>query len=526
MQSVLGLLRFGAAVLIFCMIILPEIDLPGSMMMGSGVAWADDDGGDDDDDGDGMPTSNSPGTNSPGTNSPGTNSPGTNSPGTNSPGTSSPGTSSPGVGTTGATSGVSAPPHLGLPNLRSGIQGSTNESERWSEAEGADQHGDIWNALNKDDDLAVLRSGSWNRRIRTHAVRGELLALDIGPAEIQNLEQAGFQLVEQTTLVSLGLVTSRFSIPAGRDIAAALRSARAHAPGATFEPNYIYQPAGHSTANTCQDSGCYGPTLIGWESVSESCGTGIRIGMTDTAIDRNHPALRGRSLRTRTFDPHGDGSAPDHGTAVAGLLVGNAGNGFPGMLPGAELFAADVFHTNESGDSYSTLLSLVQGLDWLVDSGVSVVNVSMTGPPNALLENTVKRLNENGVIVVAAAGNGGPTAPPAFPAAYEEVVSVTAVDQELRPYSMANRGAYISFSSPGVRIWSAGVSGSGQHRTGTSFAAAHASAIIADVIRQGGPAGARDAIRALQSDAQDLGVPGKDPVFGWGLIHGTPACQI
>ncbi len=305
-----------------------------------------------------------------------------------------------------------------------------------------------------------------------------------------------------------------------------MRLARARAPGAILTPNYIYQPAGHSAPTACEDDGCYGPTLIGWEPVADSCGTGIRIGMTDTAIDQNHPALRGRALRTQTFDPYGEGSTPDHGTAVAGLLVGNAGTGFPGMLPGAELYAADVFHTNESGDSYSTLLSLVQGMDWLVDSGVSVVNVSMTGPSNGLLENTVKRLNDGGIVVVAAAGNGGPTAPPAFPAAYDEVVSVTAIDQDLRPYSMANRGTYISFSSPGVHIWSAGVSGSGQHRTGTSFAAAHASAIIADVVGQGGPAGTRDAIRALQSTARDLGAPGKDPIFGWGLIHGTPACQI
>jgi subtilisin family serine protease len=247
--------------------------------------------------------------------------------------------------------------------------------------------------------------------------------------------------------------------------------------------------------------------------------------MTDTGVDPDHPALRDQEVRTEVFDPYGDGSVPDHGTAVAGLLVGDADSGFPGMLPGAELFAADVFHTDEAGESYSTLLSLVQGLDWLVGNGVSVVNVSMTGPPNALLRQTVESMNDRGVIVVAAAGNDGPSAPPAYPAAYGDVVSVTAVDNDLRPYSMANRGAYISFSSPGVEIWSAGSAGSGRLRTGTSFAAAHASAIIADEIRQGEPAAIHDSIQALQSTARDLGAPGKDPVFGWGLIQGTPACQ-
>ena len=149
----------------------------------------------------------------------------------------------------------------------------------------------------------------------------------------------------------------------------------------------------------------------------------------------------------------------------------------------------------------------------------------MTGPPNDLLEETVRRLNARGVVVVAAAGNGGPSAPPAYPAAYGDVVSVTAVDRELRPYRMANRGEYISFSSPGVQIWSAGEAGSGRRRTGTSFAAAHASAIIADVVRRGGRADISKALGALQSTARDLGVPGKDPIFGWGLIQGTPACR-
>ena len=105
-------------------------------------------------------------------------------------------------------------------------------------------------------------------------------------------------------------------------------------------------------------------------------------------------------------------------------------------------------------------------------------------------------------------------------------MSVTAVDRNLRPYGMANRGSYISFSSPGVQIWSAGPEGSGRHRTGTSFAAAHASAIIADVVRGRDTDDVHGALNALQSTARDLGAPGRDPVFGWGLIQGAPTCRM
>ncbi len=487
MGSVLGLWRLLVAGLVFCLFVMTTADLPGSPPAGSGLAWADDDDDDDDDDGGGQPVGAAPG---------------------GAPAGGSVGHS---VSAPSAPSAALSEPDRGADRRRDAIDAARDDSG--------------WLALNDDVRLVAVRSGGWNRLYRAHAVRDEMLALGIRPAEIAALAQDGYRLVDRTNLGALGLIASRFAVPQGRSLESALRQARAEAPGAILVPNHIYRAADHAGGEACDGVDCYGHTLVGWEQVGDSCGVGIRIGMTDTAIDQDHPALRGRAVQTETFDPYGDGSTPDHGTAVAGLLVGNAETGFPGMLPGAELFAADVFHTNEDGESYSTLLSLVRGLDWLVEHGVTVINVSMTGPPNDLLEEAVRRMNVRGVVVVAAAGNGGPAAPPAYPAAYGEVISVTAVDRDLRPYSMANRGAYISFSSPGVQIWSAGAAGSGRHRTGTSFAAAHASAVIADMIRHGERGNAGKALGDLQSTARDLGPPGKDPVFGWGLIQGTPDCS-
>lgn len=126
--------------------------------------------------------------------------------------------------------------------------------------------------------------------------------------------------------------------------------------------------------------------------------------------------------------------------------------------------------------------------------------------------------------VVAAAGNGGPAAAPAFPAAYDSVVSVTAIGQDRRAYRLANRGDYIAFASPGVGIWSAAEGGGGRYRTGTSVAAVLVSAIIAEIIGNG-DADLGRAVTTPRRDALDLGAPGWDPVFGWGLIQASPICR-
>ena len=87
--------------------------------------------------------------------------------------------------------------------------------------------------------------------------------------------------------------------------------------------------------------------------------------------------------------------------------------------------------------------------------GVQVTNLSLSGPPNALLEQLLRRLAEGGIVIVAAAGNEGPKAGPAYPAAYADVIAVTAVDRMKRPYRRAGRGEHIDLSAPGVDIWTA-----------------------------------------------------------------------
>ena len=128
------------------------------------------------------------------------------------------------------------------------------------------------------------------------------------------------------------------------------------------------------------------------------------------------------------------------------------------------------------------------------------------------------------MVVVAAAGNGGPEAPPAFPASEPSVIGVTALDSRSQSYAAANRGDYVDFAAPGVRIWTPGVDPAGSYVSGTSFATPYVTAAIGALIARGGIADPDRITTILAATAIDLGSPGKDPVFGWGLIQSANPC--
>ncbi|MBA4748553.1 MAG: S8 family serine peptidase, partial [Sphingopyxis sp.] len=153
--------------------------------------------------------------------------------------------------------------------------------------------------------------------------------------------------------------------------------------------------------------------------------------------------------------------------------------------------------------------------------GVPVINISLSGPRNPVVASAVARITKRGHVIVAAAGNDGPAAPPVFPGAYEGVVGVTAVDGANRVYRYANRGNYIDFSARGVAVSAIDADGALRDATGTSFAAPVIAARLAAQLRKPDAAASQLAIRALEAQARDLGAPGRDPIFGAGLIGDT-----
>jgi subtilase family protein len=356
---------------------------------------------------------------------------------------------------------------------------------------------------------------------------GEVVVVGDRAAVLEEAKELGFRLIDDRTLDALGLSVLRLKTPDNVDAIAGLALLRRAMPQLVADVNSLYEPYKAQAAEVVSlPAPDYARHLIGWSGGS-GCGAGLRIGMVDSAVDDGIPALAGQKLHQRSF--LGEGASPsgtEHGTAIASLLLGRPDPGHldgAGLLPAADLYAASIFERH--GDRVeANAVGIVAALDWMVAEHVPVVNVSLSGDDNALMALAVTRASQRGTVIVAAAGNGGPDAPPAYPAALGDVIAVTAVDQNEAILPEANRGDYIGFAAPGVRIWTPDENGLGAYRTGTSFAAPFAAAAIAAERLAGAPADVDELRRRLAARAIDLGAPGKDPVFGFGLIQTNGTC--
>jgi subtilisin family serine protease len=173
----------------------------------------------------------------------------------------------------------------------------------------------------------------------------------------------------------------------------------------------------------------------------------------------------------------------------------------------------------------ATTFNIIKGIDWAAKRGARIVNMSFTGPPDRRLRQLLLAASEDGIILVAAAGNAGPNASPSFPGAEPNVIAVTATDENDEVFGEANRGHYIAAAAPGVDILVPAPGATYQVTTGTSIAAAEASGLAALLIARA-PNLPPAAVRKIMMDtARDLGPAGQDPVFGAGLLNALGALK-
>jgi hypothetical protein len=367
-------------------------------------------------------------------------------------------------------------------------------------------------------------AGAGNRGDRSEP--GEVVVLADRPDILAKARRMGFSLIDERRFASLDLSMLRLKTPVHVDGRLGLAMLRDVFPRLTADVNSLYTPySAQSDQVVSLPEPDYARRMIGW-SGGGGCGAGFRIGMIDTAPGPS-PALSGQKLHLQSFLDHGAAPADSgHGTAIASLLVGHDIAGRPdaaGLLPAADLYAAAVFERDGDRNEASAF-AIAGALDWMVANHVRVVNISLSGEANRLLDIAARRATAKGSVLVAAAGNGGPGAPPAYPAALPDAIAVTAVDQDGRVYGKANQGDYIAFSAPGVRIWAPEPDALGQYLTGTSLAAPYVAAAVALELMDGAPANPAEIRRRLAARATDLGQPGKDPVYGYGLIRAGPGC--
>ncbi|MBJ7440114.1 MAG: S8 family serine peptidase [Sphingopyxis sp.] len=317
-------------------------------------------------------------------------------------------------------------------------------------------------------------------------------------------------MIERDTLDGLGLRMLVFKIPSGMLGPAAIRQLEAFEPGVTAGVNHAY---------TLSQARAPRPRVFASRKLSwpdQGCASRFpAIGMIDGPVDIDERSLAGARVQQRIFGGQPSGESLDHGTTTAAILIGE------GRLRRTQLYSASVIADYRQRNQVASVDNLLRALNWMKISRVRLVNISLEGPYNRLLDRGFQQALGDGMIVVASVGNGGPQSPPRFPASFAGVVGITAVDAGNAIYSSAARGGQVDFAAPGVDVFVPTDAG-GRYVTGTSVAAPFVTAIIA---AQSSP---RDSVKSITAglarSSVDLGVRGRDTIYGSGLARLAATC--
>ena len=327
------------------------------------------------------------------------------------------------------------------------------------------------------------------------------------------------QILERSTIPSLDRRLVRYRVPYGRSLTRVLSEMQSDPRVLALQPNYYYR---HQQGSPPADNGLqYALVKLDVARAQAiALGSGARIAIIDSGIDQTHPDLSGSVVET--FPGSGTGTET-HGTEVSGIIA--AHGTVRGVAPEAKLLDVRVFAPGHDGQAMATSFNVVRGIDWALSKHAHILNMSFAGPRDSLLEASIRAAAGRGAITVAAAGNGGPLAAPAYPAAYPGVIAVTATDFADRLYSLANRGGYISVAAPGVDVLAPSGDHAHQLLSGTSYAAAYVSGIVALMVERDPTIEAGSVRLALAAAAVDLGPLGRDDQFGAGRVNAFAALR-
>ena len=312
----------------------------------------------------------------------------------------------------------------------------------------------------------------------------------------------------------------RLSFTGNRSLESVLQAVSADPDVQLVQPNYDYRASKEKSRPESRAAICRRETSPR-RSASSGAGQGVKIAVIDTAIDGAHPELAGAIAGM--FDAVGEGPAPpeQHGTEIAGILV--AHSTLKGVAPEAKLLSVRAFRGGGSEPALSTSFQLLKGINWAFSSGAKIMNMSFAGPMDPLLERIIKNASAKGAIFIAAAGNNGPKGAPVYPAAYPEVIAVTATDEKDRLYGKANRGGYVFIAAPGVDIVAPALKGGYDLSSGTSMAAAHVSGVVALLLERDGKLDGSGARAILSKSARKPDPAAASEAFGAGIVDAAGA---
>lgn len=245
-----------------------------------------------------------------------------------------------------------------------------------------------------------------------------------------------------------------------------------------------------------------------------STGRGVRVAVIDSGVDVRQPDLAGQFDAVKNFVDPAQVPAEPHGTAVAGIIAARQGNGvgIAGVAPGARLLALRGCWQAPGQGARCTSFTLGKALNFAIEEHARVINLSVSGPPDRLLQALVEAADAHGATVVGAADPQGDGA--GFPEAVPAVFVVAAQPRSVAPgRAVLAPGTDVPTCLPG-KCWGL-VSGS-------SFAAAHVSglvALLAQLRPLDGPGQLKRDIVVVQETAPRTPVTNQDP-------HGAPAASV
>ncbi len=325
-------------------------------------------------------------------------------------------------------------------------------------------------------------------------------------------------LIGSRGLALTGHTLYRWRIDGGRPVADVIRALAGEQRVSAAQPNFTFTLQ-EASSPTEGDPAQYAVAKLRLaEAHRLANGDNVLVAVIDSGIDVTHPELAG--VVAASYDAvSGDAQPHPHGTAMAGAIA--AHGRLIGVAPRVRLLAIRAF--GAGAEPEGTSFGILSGLDWAVQHGARVVNMSFAGPADPALQEALARARKKGLVLIAAAGNAGPKSPPLYPAADPNVIAVTATDVNDHLFTGANRGSYIALAAPGVDILTPAPHAAMQLATGTSVAAAHVSGIVALLIERKPSLRPDEVRKILVSSARHMGAKPRDNEYGAGIADALDA---
>lgn len=320
------------------------------------------------------------------------------------------------------------------------------------------------------------------------------------------------------------------------------------------QPNYIYyyEEDSSSVDDTDRNKQWYLDSVnipAAWDAVQARPHNKIKVCVLDTGCALNHYDIAinkslskevvGNSLISLSGDGYYNGSKTaniSHGTMVTGLIGATVNNSY-GIAGVAscydnsiiDLFVVDVFDSSDS--KYASTATIIKGLNYAMENDAKVVNMSLgsfTNENNTAFEDACNMLNDNGIVVVASAGNEN-TDSFHCPSDFDSVIAVMSTDKNNNKSSFSAYGTDKDICAPGEDIWSTYVNESNisdcKYSSGTSFSAPIVTGIIAMMFSVNPNLSTEQVKSVLYSTATDFGISGKDDIYGYGLVNAENAVK-